>query len=113
MNEWLLYQWAIEDFLLIVFFIWNRDLLFKNPITGNNGMVQIHELAQVVLIYSLVYIVRVESRTQGTVIESSIVWAIIVAVASLAGIKQGTFNGLGEKIKDVFKETKGKKEEDI
>jgi len=114
MNEWLLYQWLIEDILLIAFFVWQKKHVWDEPIKGGNGVTQSTEMAQVVLIYCLVYIVRAECRTQGSVIEPAVIISFILGVAALAGIKKGTFNVLGEKIKDMFgKETKGKKEEDI
>jgi len=93
--------WIIEDFLLVTFFLWQMKYLFSEPIKGGNGVTQMNELAQVTLIYTLVYIVRIESRTTETVIEPSIVWAIIVAVAALAGIKKGVFDGIwGDQKKD-------------
>lgn len=96
--------WILEDILLISFFLWQMKFLFSEPIKGGNGKTQMNELAQVTLIYTLVYIIRIESRTVGTMVDPSIVWAIIVAVAALAGIKKGVFDGIwGNKEKEKDK----------
>lgn len=97
--------WILEDILLISFFLWQMKFLFSEPIKGGNGKTQMNELAQVTLIYTLVYIIRIESRTVGTMVDSSVVWAIVIAVAALAGIKEGTFKDIwGGKKKEEEKE---------
>lgn len=98
--------WIIEDILLIAFFLWQMKYLFSEPIKGGNGVTQMNELAQVTLIYSLVYIIRIESRTVGTMVDSSVVWAIVIAVAALAGINQGVFDGIWNRKKDEEEEDK-------
>jgi hypothetical protein len=89
------FYWFAEDILLILFFLWQQKYLFKDPITGGNGHANSNELAQMVLIYSLVYIIRIDSRTVGHPVDPSIAWALVVAVSTLAGIKEGVF-------KDIF-----------
>lgn len=95
--------WIVEDSLLIIFFLWQLKYLFKDPITGGNGHANANELAQMVLIYSLVYIIRIDSRTDGHPVDPSIAWALVVAVAALAGIKEGVFRDIWGKNKEEDK----------
>lgn len=99
MNGYIFLYWLLEDLILLLFFIWQRKAVFDQPIKGGNGVTQSNELAQVVLIYSLMWIIRAYLRGLGQVPESVTI-AMILAVAALAGIKRGVFDNLRNKPKE-------------
>jgi hypothetical protein len=80
--EWLM-LWSFVIFHYKTLF----NALFLEPIRGGNGVTQTNELAQWAVIALLVYCIIVEGQDEKTYIDQGVIWALVIGVLSLAGVK--------------------------
>ena len=92
--EWIsnIWDWCMSNLfwiVLTVFIIWERKTLFYGlflePIRGGNGKTQMNELAEWVLIWTLVYMVHLEGQSAEQVFPVSWGWAMLGGIFLIAG----------------------------